>query len=270
MSTRAASEVTDGLYVGRVVHKRLRPVAHALNYRVFSVHVDVDRLGHTARRLRLFSYNRFNIFAIYDRDHGDGSGRPIAAQARAVFDQAGLGADIAKITMLAYPRVLGYVFNPLTVYYGWSGQNALTALIYEVNNTFGQRKSYVVPIAAATPDSTAPLHSTAKSHYVSPFNTPTGQYTFHIVPPGVRVAVAVLLRQDGQPHLKAHFAGDHRPLTDARLAAQFFRTPFLTFKVIAGIHVEALRLWLKGLKLIRRPKVPAYTIALPKEERTTP
>jgi uncharacterized protein len=134
------------LYRGEVVHRRLNPLRHELRYRVFNLFADVDRLEETASRLRLFSYNRFNLFGINDRNHGPGDGTPVRDHAWKLARSADGGDAVTRIFMFCYPSVLGYVFNPLTVYYGFDAQDRLRLMIYEVNNTFGGRHSYVVPV----------------------------------------------------------------------------------------------------------------------------
>lgn len=242
------------LYMGEVVHKRFTPVRHELRYRVFNVFLDVDRLAETASSLRLFSYNRPGLFSIRDRDHGPGDGTPIRDHAWRLVRAAEGGEQVTRIFMFCYPRVLGYVFNPLTVYYGFDGQDRLRMMIYEVNNTFGGRHSYVVPVSENQ------AQHAEKSFFVSPFNKVEGQYSFHFTEPAAKLALGVALSIAGKPVLNAYVSGVRRTLDDKQLFAAFARFPFLTLKVISGIHLEALRLWWKGLKLNKRPKGPNHTI----------
>jgi hypothetical protein len=252
---------TSCVYRGHVVHKRLAPRQHALRYAVFSLLVDLDRLDALSRRLRLFSRNRFNLLAIHDRDHGAGDGVEIASHIRGVLASHGLAHAGRRIRMLCYPRVLGYVFNPLTVYFCDDAEGSVRAIIYEVSSTFGERRSYVAPVKAV--GEKLPLHACAKALFVSPFNVIEGRYTFHVQAPAERVVVGILLRDaQGTPMLKAHFAGERAPLTDAMIARLLLSYPLMTLKVIAGIHLEALRLWLKGVPLVRRPPSRPYSTVL--------
>ncbi len=240
----------DGaLYEGFVVHRRVRPVAHRLRYRVFSLLVDVDRLEQLDRRLRLLSVNRANLISLHTRDHGDGSG-----DLRRHLDRAAgpAGTSVTRYRMLCYPRILGYAFNPLTVYYGTDADDRLRVTIYEVNNTFGERTTYTLP--AEPLDDGSVRQSCAKRMHVSPFNDVTGRYTFRLTEPGQRLTVGIALRDEAGPVLNATFAAERRPLTDAALVAALARTGWMTAKVIVGIHVEAARLWMKGLKVYRRPR----------------
>ena len=250
------NRVSEGLYVGQVVHKRLTPRRHALRYTVFSCLFDVTRLDALAGRLRLFSYNRPNVFSLFDRDHT--GGESLASHLAQVAQTSGHGAQIARFMMLCYPRVLGYVFNPLTVYFGLDADDEVRLIIYEVTNTFGERKSYVLP---AEPDATGLVNQACRKRlYVSPFNAVEGRYSFHATPLGDDLTVGVALRTDSGPVLKAHFRGTRAVLTDATLLRALARTGWMTVKVMAAIHYEALKLWIKGLRPVRRPPAPQTAI----------
>ncbi len=241
------SSLQSCLYLGEVVHKRLAPVRHQLRYRVFNLFIDVDALPELARRSRLFGYNRFNLLGISDRDHGAGDGRPIRKHLENLARSVKGGAEVTRFFMFCYPRVLGYVFNPLTVYYGYDATGALRLMIYEVNNTFGGRKSYVIPMAGG-------LHQKAgKTFYVSPFNAVEGEYGFHLALPDERLSIGITLTTPLGPTLKAYFSGERRPLTDANLLRLFFGLPLQSFRIIGAIYWQALKLWRKGLRIQPRP-----------------
>lgn len=242
------------LYRGEVVHRRLTPVRHELRYRVFNLFADVDQLEDTAARLRLFSYNRLNVFSVMDRNHGPGDGTPIREHVWKLVHGAEGGENVKRVFMFCYPSVLGYVFNPLTIYYGFDAEDRLRLMIYEVNNTFGGRHSYVVPVGADFAQ-TAPKH-----FFVSPFNAVEGNYSFHFTCPGEKMALGVALSIAEKPVLNAYVSGTRASLTDRALLRSFLGVPFLTFKVIGAIHLQALRLWWKGLKLKRRPQGPNHTV----------
>jgi DUF1365 family protein len=247
------------IYTGQVVHGRLRPKRHKLKYRVFSLLVDVDRVPEVARRSRLFSHNRFNLFSFHDRDHGPGDGGPLGPHIRALLRQAGLSAFGARVLLLSYPRMFGYVFNPLSVYFCYDEAGRIGAIAYEVNNTFHERKTYL--LAAPQGQDAEAIHQTcAKSFHVSPFNTARGSYSFHIAPPGDGVAVGVALRDEAGPLMRAHFSGEREAFGDRALAKLALRYPLMTLKVIGGIHLEAFRLWRKGIPLVRRQPAPGYSV----------
>jgi DUF1365 family protein len=242
------------LYFGEVVHKRLNPIRHELRYRVFNVFMDIDDLEACAGRLWLFSYNRFNLFSLSDYNHGPGDGTPIRQHVWDLVRNTTAGTEISKIFMFCYPRVLGYVFNPLTVYYAYDAKDHLRLMIYEVNNTFGGRHSYVIPVAEGFAQS-APKH-----FFVSPFNAVEGQYKFHFTAPAGRMALGVSLSANGTPILNAYVSGMRRTLSDSNLLKAFLEVPFLTLKVIGAIHLQAMRLLWKGLRLKPRPRVPNNTV----------
>ena len=260
----------DGaLYVGTVTHRRLRPREHRLGYKVYSLYADLDRLPDLDRRLKLFSYNRPNVFSFYDRDHGDGtegtdgaSGeeRPLRAWVDRNLRDAGIDLSGGPVYVLCFPRVLGYAFNPLTVYFCHRREGALAAVLYEVHNTFGERHSYLIPVD----DPAAPVIRQAcdKGFYVSPFIGMEAQYRFRLLPPDERLAVVIDQTDAAGPLLKASLVARRQPLTDRRLAAAFVQFPLVTLKVIAGIHWEALAIWLKGARYHQHSKTPGHAVTI--------
>jgi uncharacterized protein len=253
------SATRSGLYVGRVAHRRLRPRRHALRYRTFALLIDLDELPALDRRLRLFSHNRVNLFSFYDRDHGSGS-TPLRDWVEACAREAGLGLDGGPIRLLTMPRILGYVFNPISVYFCHDRAGGLRAILYEVNNTFGQRHSYFI---AVEPDGQTPVRqSCAKEFFVSPFMAMDMTYDFAVHPPGETVSIAVVERDRDGVMLTATQTQARVELTDAALARVFFSHPLLTLKVVLGIHLEALALWLKGMRLQVRPPPPERSVTL--------
>jgi len=233
------------IYVGDVVHKRARPKRHSLRYRVFSMLVDLDRLEELDRKLRVFSLNRFNLVSLVTGDFGPRDGSSIAAFIRSKAEAAGVGG-IARIRMLAYPRLLGFAFNPITVYYCEDAAGETKFLAYEVSNTFGEHHFYA---AAVTAQGAEIHHEAKKAFFVSPFNTLEGNYRFSVRPPEEEVFLGIALSTQEGGILTAYFAGERRPLTDVSLLKLLLAYPFMTAKVVVGIHWEALLLWLKGMPL---------------------
>ena len=258
------NEYASAVFAGHVVHKRLSPKQHGFAYRVFALSLDVDEIDLMASQLRLFSRNAFNALSFHDCDHGPGDGTPVARHIRTTVTEAGLGVATARIRLLCYPRILGYVFNPLSVYFCYEAGGRLGAVVYEVSNTFNERVSYVIPVAAGAADV---VHQVcAKQMYVSPFTPQEAHYAFHVRPPGEKagkeVVVGIALRDAAGPVLKTHFRGRRLALTDRTLALMLARHPLMTLKVVGAIHFEAARLWLKGVPPVRRHTSPRYTISV--------
>jgi len=240
---RAMTAETGSLYVGDVVHKRARPKRHALRYRVFSMLVDLDQLEVLDQKLRLFSLNRLNLVSLVTRDFGPRDGSSIAAFIRRKALAAGTG-DIARIRMLAYPRLFGFAFNPITVYFCDNAAGETIFLAYEVSNTFGEHHFYQAAVAA---DGAEIHHEANKAFFVSPFNTLEGKYRFAIRPPEGKVFLGITLSTGEGGLLTAYFEGERRPLTDVMLLKLLLAYPFMTAKVVVGIYWEALLLWFKGV-----------------------
>ncbi|MEO5806662.1 DUF1365 family protein [Devosia sp.] len=237
----------DGaIYTGDVVHKRARPKRHSLRYRVFSMLVDLDRLDAMDEKLRLFSLNRFNLVSLYLKDFGAHDGSSVSTFIRRKAQAAGLGERVARIRMLAYPRMFGFAFNPLTVYYLDDAAGQTIMLVYEVRNTFGEHHFYQAVVDGLGEDIT---HSAAKAFYVSPFNAVEGTYRFSIRPPAEKVFMGITLSTGEGGVLTAYFEGEHRSLSDWMLLKLTLAYPFMTAKVVMGIHWEAMLLWLKGVPL---------------------
>lgn len=249
----------SALYFGQVTHRRLRPKPHQFAYRVFSMLLDLDELADLDRSSRLFSYNRAGLFSFHDRDHGFGDG-DLRHLVNAQLAGAGIDIDGGPIRLLCYPRLFGYVFNPITVYFCHWSDGSLAAMIYQVDNTFGDRHSYVIPVAK---DVGRAIHQQCdKVLHVSPFMSMDMIYRFRIAPPDASVAVAVEVLDAEGPILEALFVGRRVELTDRALALAFLRYPLMTFKVIAAIHWEAFRLWRKGLCFRRRPVAPTHQVTV--------
>lgn len=253
------------LYPGRVMHHRLRPFRHRFTYRVCAALLDLDRLPVLAARCRLFSHNRFNLVALHDKDHGARDGSPLRAHIERLLVEAGHQAAPARILLLCYPRMLGYAFNPLSVYFCYDAGHRLYAIVHEVKNTFGEQHSYVLPVDEARPIRQA----CDKRFHVSPLIGMQGSYRFAIRPPAEEVGIVITLRVPEGPQLVASFNGRRRAFDDAGLVWLLLRFPLMTVKVIAAIHWQALRLWLRGARLVPRPKQapPAASFVALRERR---
>lgn len=241
------------LYVGKVMHARLRPKPHRFTYRIFMTLIDLDRLGEAGRFSRFFSVGRFNLLSFRERDHlpASNAGAPLAERARALFAQRQIDVTACQILLLCLPRVLGYAFNPISVFYAVDGDGQLRGLIYEVRNTFGERHAYVVPAANSKG---AFRHVQRKQFHVSPFLPMDLQYQFSVSAPGENLAFRIMDTDSNGPLLCTAFSGKYVPLTSFTALKVFFGLPLMTLKVILGIHYEAARLYFKGIRVHTHPK----------------
>ena len=161
------SPPASSLYMGSVMHHRLRPRAHRLRYRIFMALLDLDEIDALARSFRLFSRGRFNLFAFHAGDYGNGTGEPLRLQLERHMRAAGLTPDGGPIRLLTMPRMLGFAFNPVSLFFCHRRDGTLVAIHYEVNNTFGERHGYFLPV---TEDGAPTVHQhCAKAFHVSPF-----------------------------------------------------------------------------------------------------
>ncbi len=238
------------LYEGQVMHQRLKPFGHRFHYRVFSLLIDLDRLDEANALSGLFSVNRFNWVSFHEKDHLDSGETDLAATARARFRNAGLGAPIARLLLVCYPRILGKVFNPLAVYYAYDAEGALIGLTYEVRNTFGGLHRYVCPVGAGMASSAGIRQQAEKVFRVSPFVEMNMRYHFRMLPPGDDIRWRILETDPEGPLLSATFSGHKVALTTGTLSRLCARIPLLPLTILGGIHWEALKIWLKGAKFI--------------------
>ena len=248
--------MTSCIYTGYVRHRRHGPRVHAFRYRLFQFYLDLDELPEVDRAVRLFSVNRFNAVALHERDHLDrrpGDLRPRLAE---VLRDAGVSLPAPKIYLLTQCRILGYAFNPISVFYCHDGPGGpLRAVVAEVNNTFGERHLYVLrdPLNPAAEGSRQALRfRAAKQLHVSPFLPMDGHYDFHFAPVGARLSIGILHYERGRPTLDAQFWGRRAPLTTRSLAGLLATHPLAAVRTIAAIHGEALRLWWKRIPVYRR------------------
>lgn len=235
----------NAIYTGHVAHNR--PGKHRLRYPVFMLTFDLDAVPANLKHLK---HNRAALFSLFDRDHAGRIDAPIKPQIEAKVREAGIAWDGGRVLLLTMPRLFNYVFNPLSVYFCYRRDGAIAALVHEVSNTFGESHFYVLPPRLET---NGAIHQACdKTFFVSPFLEGDLTYEFSITPPGERVTVAMIVRRGRGIALTASFAGARRDLTDAQLLRGWLGNPLMTFKVIAGIHWEALLMWLKGVRYLGR------------------
>lgn len=244
------------LYPARVAHRRLIAPFYRFVYRVFYLLLDVDRLDEAARGLRLFSHNGFNVLSFRDRDFGAGQLGGLRAWAEQTLRQSGIELAGGRIRLLCMPRLFGFAFNPISLWYCEHADGSLRAVIAEVRNTFGEKHSYVLASGGA-PIAYDSAQEKEKCFHVSPFFDLVGRYRFLLSEPGEQLRVLIHETRDGVPILDASVAGQRRDLTDRAIAWQVLQMPFMTLKVVAGIHWEALKIWLRGARFHTKPEPPA-------------
>lgn len=254
--------MTSALYVGEVVHRRVRTIDHRLRYGVFMLLLDLDGIDAVQPALRLLSRRRFSLMSWRPADFGDRSGRPLRTQVEAHLLAAGVDIAGGPIRLLTMPRILGYGFNPISVYFCHRRDGALAALLYEVTNTFNERHSYLVAVPGPGQTDRVVRQTAEKTFFVSPFMDMGLTYDFTVRPPGEAVSVVVAVRRGDTPILTASFAGRRKPLTDAALLRAFVTHPLLSWKVMAGIHWEALKGILKGARYRHRGAPPKQPVTL--------
>jgi DUF1365 family protein len=234
--------VRSAVYTGTLMHARRTPSRHVFRYPVSYWLYDLDELPELERRLRLFSVNGRNVVTLKDRDHFDGT-KPLK---QAVLE---LAADpsIDRVLMLTQPRVLGYVFNPVSFYWCYRGDGSLACMVAELNNTFGER----LPEVLRGPDL---RYEQRKRLHVSPFFGLGQSYEYAFSQPGDEVWARIHVRDDaGDRPLTAVLHGRRHELTNGSLAALLLRYPLQPFQVIVLIHWHALRLWLKRVPFHHKP-----------------
>lgn len=248
------------LYIGTVFHKRFTPKVHKLKYRVFTMFADLDEMKDLSKKNRFFSHNKFNLVSFHDADYGDPTTPTDATLKDRLFgllnDNEICVDNIKNIKVLAYPRVLGFAFNPITVFYCFGAKDEHLAVIYEVRNTFGQRHNYIFRVPEGS--SFEACHQSKKSFHVSPFFDREGSYNFRLRTPDEKVAVTINYGHLDELRLIACFSGKRQSFDDHELLASSLKMPFMTLKVVAGILFEALILKLKGLEVFKHSKDHIY------------
>jgi DUF1365 family protein len=258
----ATDAARSALYVGSVMHRRMTPRRHCLRYRAFWLVIDLDETD-VLDHLRLFSRDRFNLVSFHARDHGDRK-QPLRTYVERTLAEHAIDWDGGRIALLCMPRILGYVFNPLSIYFCYRRDGSLAALLYEVRNTFGQMHSYLLPVSTQAPL----IHQRcAKVFYVSPFLGMDLTYDFRVEPPSDKVSVVVSAANPRGPMLVASLVGERRELSDRSLVLALLAHPLLTLKVVGAIHWEALKIWWKGIRIEPRPPAPTHSVTATLNDR---
>jgi DUF1365 family protein len=220
-----------------------------------SLLIDLDHLDEADRQSRLFAVNRAALYSFHEADHGERDGASLRAYAARRAAEHGIELTGGRVLLLCYPRLFGYTFNPLSVYYCYRADDTLALIIYEVRNTFGESHSYVLPVRPEQINGSGVRQAQDKMFYVSPFVHMQAHYRFRISPPDTCLKLRILESDAEGPLLAATFSGRRSALTTGALLRAFVALPLLTFKIVVAIHWEALQLWLKGVPLVPRPDI---------------
>ena len=237
------------IYNGVIKHQRFKPIKHSLNYKTFSLLVDLDEIETLANNISIFSLNKFNIFSFYNLDHGERDGSSIKDWVLKNIKKFNISNNITKIKLLCYPRIFGYVFNPLSIFYCYEN-NDLRAIFYEVKNTFNEQHTYIFKIK----DNEKIEQKCKKKFYVSPFMNMETYYNFKLLNPEDRLSIFIKQTDGEETVLTATQTGEKREFSFKQLLINFFKYPLMTIKIISSIHYEAFFLWKKGAVYRKRTK----------------
>ena len=239
--------MTSCIYNGTVIHKRFKPKKHFFKYKVFSLLIDLSELEKLDRKINFFSHNKFNLVSFFDKDHGNRDGSSLISWVKKNLKKENISYKNIKIKLLCYPRIFGYVFNPLSVFYVFNN-NDLISILYEVKNTFGEQHTYIFKVK----NNNLLQHNCEKKFHVSPFIEMNCNYFFRILKPSDKISIIIDQYQLNEKILYASQDGKRTDFTTSELIKSYLKHPLMTFKIIAAIHFEAFKLWAKGIKLIKK------------------
>ena len=236
------------IYSGQVIHTRFKPKKHYFKYKVFSLLIDLDEINKINNYLSFFSYNKFNLISFFDKDHGNRDGSNVKEWVKENLVKKNIKFQNIRVEILCYPRILGYVFNPLSILYVYNEKDELISIFYEVKNTFGEQHTYIFE----TQDQKIIKNKCDKKFYVSPFIDMECEYNFSVTKPGDTISVIINQHDKEGKLLFASQDGKSQDLTSKNLILNYLRHPLMTFKVIVAIHYEAFKLWFKKVKLVKK------------------
>ena len=241
--------INSAIYNGQVIHKRFKPKVHYFRYNVFSLLIDLSELETIDKEISFFSLNKFNLISFFEKDHGERDGSSLINWVNKNLEKNNIPIQDIKIKILCYPRILGFVFNPLSVFYVYNLQNKLISILYEVKNTFGEQHTYIFKI---TKDENLVQNKCAKKFHVSPFIEMDCNYFFRLLKPGDKISVIIDQYDKEDKILFASQDGIRTDFNSKELIKSYLKHPLMTFKIIIAIHYEAFKLWLKGIKFIKK------------------
>ena len=239
----------SSIYIGNVIHKRFKPKIHSFNYKVFSLLIDLSELELLNKKLKLFSYNKFNIISFYNKDHGPRDSSSLKNWVEDNLKKNNIDTNEIQIKLLCYPRIFGYVFNPLSVFYVYDKNLNLISILYEVKNTFGEQHTYIFK---SDKNQNLIQHVCKKKFHVSPFIEMDCTYFFKVLKPNNKISVVIDQHDNEGKILYASQDGTRIDLNNKNLILSYLKHPLMTFKIILAIHFEAFKLWTKGIKIIKK------------------
>ena len=240
--------MTSSIYNGTVIHKRFKPKIHFFKYNVFSLLIDLSDLNYLNKKISFFSYNSFNLISFFDKDHGDRDGSSLIDWVKKNLIENNINSENIKIKLLCYPRIFGYVFNPLSVFFVYDHHENLISILYEVKNTFGEQHTYVFKAK----NNNLLQHNCSKKFHVSPFIEMNCNYFFRILRPSEKISVVIDQYQFNEKILFASQDGKRVDFNSKELLKSYLKHPLMTFKIISAIHFEAFKLWIKGIRFIKK------------------
>ncbi len=239
----------SSIYNGTVIHKRFKPKIHFFKYKVFSILIDISEINLLDKTLKIFSYNKFNIISFYDEDHGPRDGTSVKEWVIKNLQDNQIDTQDIKIKLLCYPRIFGFVFNPLSIFFIYNKKSELISILYEVKNTFDEQHTYIFKNKE---NENTIKHTCKKKFHVSPFIEMNCTYFFKILKPGDKISIIIDQYDEEGKLLYASQDGSRIELNNKNLFLSYLKHPLMTFKIIAAIHFEAFKLWIKGIKFIKK------------------
>ena len=237
------------LYECTVMHRRLHPKPHEFVYRIFLFLLDLDEIPALTRAVPIFSAEEPNLYSLRNEDYFQFHSRGLRANLETFLQTQNIAERPARIRLLTLPRMLGYTFNPISIFFCFDEEGRPLTSVVQVGNTFGELKPYLVPLD----ESGNGFHiRVPKNYYVSPFSPLDVAFDFHFKNPGQHLHIAIDNYKGDQKILISTLAGKRTELTTSNLARLTLAFPLVTLKIIFLIHWEALRLWLKGIPFIMK------------------
>ena len=241
--------INSFIYNGQVIHKRFKPKVHYFKYNVFSLLLDLSELEILDKQVNLFSFNKFNLISFYSKDHGERDGSSLVEWVNKNLKKSNITTKNIKIKILCYPRIFGFVFNPLSVFYVYNSKDDLISILYEVKNTFGEQHTYIFRVEK---DTTLIQNNCSKKFHVSPFIKMNCHYFFRLLKPGNKISVIIDQYDNSDKILYASQDGVRTDFNSKYLIKSYLKHPIMTFKIIIAIHYEAFKLWTKGIKFVKK------------------